>query len=352
MIRRTFAFIKKEFTHILRDKRTMLILFAIPIILILLFGFAISIEVKNINFMVVAPEYKVNTNILIQKMDATNYFSFKGFSTNLNNADKKLMSGEIDAIVQLNKDDNISIILDASDPNKATIEANYLKSELMQLKTDNLPLNIIPRFLYNPQMRSSYTFVPGILGLILMLVCAMLTSVSIVREKETGTMEVLLVSPANPIMIIISKMIPYFVLSFINLLLIVFLSVYVLDMPTTGNFMGLMIISCEYIALALSIGLLISTIMKTQVTAMLVSGLVFLFPIFFLSGMLYPIENMPLPLQWISLFVPARWYIAGVKKLMIQGLDFTYVTNEFFIMLFMIIIVGFISYKNFKTKLE
>ena len=223
----------------------------------------------------------------------------------------------------------VQLIADATDPNNATILtsyasniiADYQQSRIMQQQS---PIQIIPqiKLLYNPGMQSAYNFVPGVMGLILMLICAMMTSISIVREKETGTMEVLLVSPVRPLWMIIAKMVPYFVLSCVNLVTILLLSVYVLHVPVAGSLFSLALLSWIFIVVSLLLGLLVSTIARTQVEAMLFSGMVLMMPTVLLSGMIFPIENMPLPLQLISNVIPARWYIVGIKKIMIDGKEF------------------------------
>ena len=213
---------------------------------------------------------------------------------------------------------------------------------------------IVPdvKLLYNPQMKSTYNFVPGVMGLILMLICAMMTSISIVREKETGTMEILLVSPVRPLFVILSKAVPYFVLSFINLITILLLSVYVLHVPVAGSLFWLIIVSLLFIFVSLALGLLISSVTRTQVAAMLASGLILMMPTMILSGMIFPIESMPLVLQVISDVLPARWYIQAVRKLMIEGVDVAFVVKEIIILAFMAIVLITISFKKFKNRLE
>lgn len=201
-------------------------------------------------------------------------------------------------------------------------------------------------------MKSAYNFVPGVMGLILMLICAMMTSISIVREKEMGTMEVLLVSPMRPIFIIFAKAVPYFVLSCVNLFTILILSVYVLHVPIAGSLFWLIIVSLLFIFVSLSLGLLISTLTKTQVAAMLASGMILMMPTMLLSGMIFPIESMPPILQWISLIIPAKWYIMTVKKLMIEGVNVSLAWQEISILMFMSIILITISLKKFKNRLE
>lgn len=213
---------------------------------------------------------------------------------------------------------------------------------------------IVPqvKLLYNPQMKSAYNFVPGVMGLILMLICAMMTSISIVREKETGTMEVLLVSPVKPLFIIFAKAVPYFVLSFVNLITILLLSVYVLHVPVAGSLFWLIAVSLLFIFVSLALGLLISTVTRTQVAAMLVSGLMLMMPTMLLSGMIFPIESMPAILQGISTVIPARWYIQAVRKLMIEGVDISLVLTEIGILTVMAIFLITVSFKKFKNRLE
>lgn len=213
---------------------------------------------------------------------------------------------------------------------------------------------IVPqvKLLYNPQMKSAYNFVPGVMGLILMLICAMMTSISIVREKETGTMEVLLVSPVKPLFIILAKAVPYFVLSFVNLITILLLSVYVLHVPVAGSLFWLIAVSLLFIFVSLALGLLISTVTRTQVAAMLVSGLMLMMPTMLLSGMIFPIESMPAILQGISTVIPARWYIQAVRKLMIEGVDISLVLTEIGILTVMAVLLITVSFKKFKNRLE
>lgn len=360
-MKRTISFIKKEFYHIFRDKRTMLIVIAMPIVQIVLFGFAISTEVNNINFAVITPTQNENSRKLIEKIDANEYFSFTGFIDTPLQVNETFRKGEADIILQfeekfdkLYETPKVQLIVDASDPNTATIETMYLTNIINDFISNGDSGNIksTTQLLYNPQMKSAYNFVPGIMGLILMLVCAMMTSISIVREKEVGTMEVLLVSPTKPIGIVFSKMVPYFVLSCANLITILLLSVYVLGIPISGSIFWLIVLSLIYIMLALSFGLFISTIMSTQVTAMLCSLMMLLIPTILLSGMMYPIENLPLPLQYISNIIPARWYISGVRKLMIMGLPVEFIFKEMIILLSMTVLMITISVKKFKNRLE
>lgn len=351
------SFIKKEFLHILRDKRTVLILLAMPVVQIILFGFAISTEVKNIRLAVFDLSHSPQTAELVRQIDASEYFWVQSAVDSLEQINELFLQSKIDVAMVIDLDypanPRIQIIADASDPNTATIATNYLSS-IIRASAANPQMPLVDQklvMLYNPSMLSSYNFVPGVMGMILMLICAMMTSISIVREKEVGTMEVLLVSPVHPIKIIVAKLVPYFVISVINLIVILLLSVYVLGVPVVGSLGWLILLSLIFIIVALSLGLFISTIVASQVAAMIISGMVLMMPTVLLSGMMFPIENMPLPLQWFSSLMPARWFVAGVRKLMIQGVGVEFVAKEFMILGAMAVVLIGVSLKKFKIRL-
>lgn len=355
------SFVRKEFYHIFRDKRTILILLGMPVVEILLFGFAITTEVNNIRVAVLDPSNDTSTQKIIEKLDANAYFMVTKRLNNTSEIEKVFRKDEADMVMAFseNFDENIyhtgdagiQLIVDATDPNTASMLTNYAKSVLASTVSGS-PQNIETKLLYNPQMKSAYNFVPGVMGLILMLICAMMTSISIVREKETGTMEVLLVSPIRPIFIIIAKAVPYFVISCINLITILLLSVYVLHVPVAGSLFWLSILSMLFIFVALALGLLISTIAETQVAAMLISGMAMMMPVMLLSGMIFPTESMPAILQWISNIIPAKWYIIAVKKIMIEGLDISFALKELGILLLMATVIITISLKKFNERLS
>ena len=362
------AFVKKEFYHIFRDRRTMLILLGMPVVEIILFGFAISTEVKNVRLAVLDPSNDVVTRKIIDRLDASEYFTVTArfhspqemeAAFRKNKIDMAIVFGERFADGLYTGDARVQLIVDGTDPNMSTSQSNYAASIVSSAGQEMLPPNVSVsrltpdvKLLYNPQMKSTYNFVPGVMGLILMLICAMMTSISIVREKETGTMEILLVSPVRPLFVILSKAVPYFVLSFINLITILLLSVYVLHVPVAGSLFWLIIVSLLFIFVSLALGLLISSVTRTQVAAMLASGLILMMPTMILSGMIFPIESMPLVLQVISDVLPARWYIQAVRKLMIEGVDVAFVVKEIIILAFMAIVLITISFKKFKNRLE
>jgi len=361
------SFVKKEFYHIFRDVRTMLILLGIPVVQIILFGFAITTEVRNVQVAVLDLSKDISTQGIIHQLQASEYFNVAEIN-NPDEIDQVFKKGYANLVVVFGErfhdnllhtgEASLQMIADATDPNQASTLVNYANSivgsYLQQLAHEyQTPLQIRPevRMLYNPQMKGAYNFVPGVMGLILMLICAMMTSIAIVREKETGTMEVLLASPIRPMYIILAKMVPYFTLSFVNLITILLLAVFVLNVPVVGSLFLLTLFSLLFIVVGLSLGLLISNVTNTQVTAILISGMGLMMPTMILSGMVFPIESMPSVLQWISSILPARWYIAGVKKLMIQGVGGMFVIKEFAILILMAVVLLVISLKKFKVRL-
>ena len=342
------SLIKKEAIHITRDRRTMLITLIMPLVLLLLFGFAISTEVNDVKVAVAVDKHTDTTRDIIQALDVNSYFTFEGI-TEPSEVELLLKQGKIDAALILRTDGGATsyqIIVDASNPTVAQAAVSYI-SGVVEHRTSS---PVITRTLYNPQMKSSYNFVPGIMGMIFILICAIMTSVSIVREKETGTMDLLLVSPVRPISILIGKLVPYFILSCIILAIMLTMAYTVLGLPTSGSIFSVIAVSLIYIILSLSIGLLVSTMVDNQVSALIVSAMLFLVPVIMLSGMIFSIDNMPLPLQGVSCIIPARWYIEAMRKLMIQQIGFEGVITEVLIMTGMILLLLLAQLGKFNSK--
>ena len=355
------SFVRKETMEILRDTRTLLVIIAMPTVMILIFGFAISIELNNLDFVAVAEEHNDEVDDIVNSIANDPYFTFKGY---VSEADVYETLRRGDAVVALNFDRNfdrmtmgvnpggnapLQVLFDASNPNTATQGVSYLGS-ILQNRLGSYTPDI--HILYNPQLKSAYNFVPGIMGLVFILICAQMTAVSIVREKETGTMEVLLMSPARPQTIVFSKMVPYFALCALNLAAILLISRYVLGVPLAGSLWAIIGISLLYILLSLALGMLISTISKDQVTAIIIAGVGLLVPVLMLSGMIFPVENMPEWLQWCSTVVPARWYIDAMRRLMVQGVDFNTVANDTLILGVMTALLIFVALKKFNNRLS
>lgn len=346
------SFVIKETRHILRDKRTMLILFGMPVVMMLIFGFAITTDVKNVRTVVVTSQMDLQTQRAVERISQSEYFTIAQTVDSPKDAEHLIRNQKADMAIVFAPDfasrhRGIQIIVDGADPNMAQQWTNYATNVIT-----NMPGGVVnAKLLYNQQMRSAYNFVPAILGMLLMLVCAMMTSISIVREKERGTMELLLVSPVRPLMIMIAKVVPYLVLAFAILTTILLMARYILDVPLAGSIVWIYVISTIYIILALSLGLLISTIATTQLMALLLSAMVLLMPIVMLSGMIFPVESMPEVLQWIAALVPPRYYIQAMRKLMIMGVDISNIVREIYILSAMALFLLIVALAKFKKRL-
>ncbi|MDZ4681128.1 MAG: ABC transporter permease [Saprospiraceae bacterium] len=362
------TFIKKEFYHVLRDRKTLLILFGMPVVQILIFGFALTNEVKNSKIVIVDEAKDEASAEIIGKIEASRYFEIEKVVANRQQIEAVFKEGKVKVALlfpaNFSKDlqhqnkAQVQIIADATDPNNATALTNYLSAIIQDYQsglnqTRAVPYRIVPetRMLYNPQLKGAHNFVPGVMAMVLMLVCVMMTAISIVKEKETGTMEVLLVSPFKPVLVILSKAIPYLILSLFNVGSILLLSVFVLDLPINGSLLLLLAESTLFIITCLTLGIFISIKTASQQTAMLISLMGMLLPTMLFSGFMFPIENMPFPLQVISNIIPAKWYYIIVKAIMIKGLGFEAIWKETLILLGITLFLFAISLKSFKIRL-
>lgn len=342
------SLVKKEALHLLRDFRTIIVVLVMPVVLLLLFGFAISTEVNNVRVATVVEQHTDQTKQIIDRFRANPYFTFEGVVA-YSDVEDLLREGKVDAAVVFRTRDGKlehQVIVDASNTIMAQTATAYLESVI----SPGADTPVLTSTLYNPRLKSAYNFVPGIMGMIFILICAMMTSVSIVREKETGTMDLLLVSPVRPWTIVFGKLVPYFLLSCVILALTLVLSYTVLGIPFSFRLFDVIWVTILYVILALALGLLISTIASTQVAALLISGVMFMIPVILLSGMMFPVENMPLVLQWISCVIPARWYISAMRVLMIQRLPVGYVLTEVLVLAGMTLLVLALAIKKFNAK--
>ena len=362
------AFVKKEFYHIFRDKRTMFILLGMPIMQIIIFGFALTNEVKDSRIAILDNAKDQSSIDLINEIEASQYFNIEEYLHTYTDVEKTFKRGAIKMVVvfpanfeeelqHFNKA-QVQLIADASDPNVANTLTNYATAIIVNYQDRitnqrKLPYTINTEFrmLYNPQLKGAYSFVPGVMAMILMLVCTLMTAITIVREKEMGTMEIMLVSPMQPFIIILSKAVPYLLLSMINVASILLLSVFALDVPINGSLLLLVGESILFTLTCLAFGLFISTSTDSQQTAMFISLTGMLLPTMMLSGFMFPIENMPLPLRLISNIVPARWYYGIVKDVMIKGLGIKDIWRETLVLTGMMFFLLALSLKKFKIRL-
>jgi len=368
-MKRFIGFIKKEFYHIFRDKRSLFILFGMPIAQIMLFGFAITNEINNVDIAILDHSKDATTQEIINKIASSKYFSIRQLIKNEAEIEAVFKKGKVKAVLIFEKDfsenlikesnANIQIITDATDPNAANTISNYTNSILQKYQQEinknvKSPYQIVPesRMVYNPELKSVFMFVPGVMTVILMLVSAMMTSISITREKEMGTMEILLVSPIKPFQVILGKVFPYIFLSVINAVVIVLLSIFVFKMPVEGSLFLLGFESVLFIINALSLGILISTISSTQQTAMMISLMGLMLPVILLSGFIFPIASMHFSLQIISHIIPAKWFIIILKGIMLKGVGLTFIWKETLILVAMTLFFIVLSIKKYKIRLE
>ncbi|RXQ94520.1 ABC transporter permease [Ancylomarina salipaludis] len=368
-MKRFIGFLKKEFYHIFRDKRSMLILFGMPVVQLLLFGFVITNELKDVKMAVLDHSKDEYTSEIINKIVSSGYFKLVENLDNISQVDETFRKGKTKLVLVFEPDfrkklvkgphASVQILTDASDPNIANMEVSYLQGILQNYNVEinrgkQVTNQIIPktRMYFNSKLESVYMFVPGIMATILMLVSAMMTSISIAREKEMGTMEILLVSPLRPLQIILGKVTPYLILSFINTLVIIGMGYFVFGVPVLGSFVLLMAESVLFILLALSLGIFISTISNSQQVAMMLSMFALMLPTILLSGFIFPLRNMPLPLQIFSNIIPPRWFIIIIKNIMLKGTGFEFIWKETLILIGMTAGLIGLSVRKFKIRLE
>lgn len=369
-MKRFLGFAKKEFLHIFRDFRTLIILFGIPTVQILIFGFVVSTDIKNAALAVLDFSKDEVSVSISDKICSSGFFKRAGDLDSYNEIDGIMKSGKAKAVIVFPENfgrdllsrgqATVSIIADGSEPNTATLITNYATAIVSDFNREYSGTSLSGRLLvqpevrmfYNPGLKSHFMFVPGVITLILILICALMTSITITREKEFGTMEVLLVSPLRPSQIIIGKVIPYFLLSFINVIVILLLSWLVFDLPVKGSLTLLLAESMLYILMSLSLGILISTVSRTMQQAIFISLIGLMLPTILLSGFIFPIENMPKIYDVAASILPPRYFIVIIKNIMIKGAGFLYVWKETLILILMTMIFMGLSIRNFKIRLR
>lgn len=363
------SFVIKEFYHIFRDRRSLVVLFGIPVVQVLLFGFVISNDIRDAKVAVLDYSKDEISRELINKIMSSEYFNLSENLETDEDIENIFKKGHIKLVLVFQNNfardlestgmANVQIIADATDPNVANLLVNYISAiivsytmEINRFNSVPMQINLEPRMFYNPELKSVYMFVPGVMALILMLISAFMTSITITREKESGTMEILLVSPLKPSQIIVGKVMPYVLLSFFSAVIIILLGIFVFGMPVEGDFFLLLAESLLFIILALSLGILISTVANSQQTAMMMSMVALMLPTILLSGFVFPIENMPYLLQFLSHMMPPKYYIIIVKNIMLKGTGIMYVWKETLVLLGMTLFFIMVAIKKFKTRLE
>jgi ABC-2 type transport system permease protein len=361
------AIARKEFLHILNDPRTLSILFIMPILQLIMFGYALKMEIQEVRIGIVDYANTNESRHLIEQFKGSSFFVPFFYEGRLSEIDELFKSRtanlvmiipeDFDKQLQRNREIPLSFTIDASDANAATAIRNYCNQVIVDFnQTYNrhlpFPFDITSSILYNPDTKSTYFFVPGIIALLLIMISALLTSITIAREKETGTMEQILVSPVKSHQIILGKVLPYILLAILIAVVILLIGVFMFKVPFQGNVLLLFILSTLYIVTALSIGLMISTVAKTQQVAMMVAMIMTLLPTIMLSGFIFPIASMPKLLQYLSYIIPARYYLHIVRGIILKGSTFIDLVQP---TLFLGIISGIlliVSIRKFSSNLE
>jgi ABC-2 type transport system permease protein len=358
----------KELLHIFRDPRTLLFLFGIPLVQVLLFGFVLSNDIENVKVAVLDRSRDAGTREIVERLHSSGFFVFAGYLDNEEQIGETFRRGDAREVIVFGPDftsslhngkgAELQLILDASEPNTASLISSYTQGIIQDYLAEEMGTDVQGllqaeiRMEFNPALRGVYMFVPGIVAMILILISALMTSVSITREKEYGSMEVLLVSPLKPVQIILGKVTPYILIAFADALFVLLLGFFVFGMPMHGNLILLLALSLLYILMALALGILISTLSNSQQVAMFISMFALMLPTILLSGFIFPIENMPRVLQWISYIMPPRYFIIIMKDIMVKGVGFLYVWKETAFLAGATLLFLGISIKRFSLRLE
>jgi ABC-2 type transport system permease protein len=365
---KTGFIIAKEFRHILRDPKSLAIAMLMPVFMTLLYGYAVNLDTKNIRLAVVDEDRSIHSRELAASFFQSGYFIPARSAPELSDIESVLRAGDAHAVLVLRRGFSeairswepyqVGIAVDGSDANRAAATTNYSNIVFFNFLRGVVPtgkeaprVSISQRVLYNPDLRSPDFFVPGLIAIILMMISALLTSVAIVREKETGTMEQLLTSPVTPRQIIMGKIVPYITIAFIDGLLVILFAVFHFRVPFEGSYVLLALFGVLYVTAALSIGVLISTIARTQLVAMLAALMATVMPSVMLSGFIFEIKNMPLPLQYLSAIIPARHFIVIIRGVMLKGVGLSVLWQETLVLGALTAVLLGVAVKRFKFKL-
>jgi ABC-2 type transport system permease protein len=366
MIRAFLAFVKKETFHILRDRRTLFILFGMPVALVLIFGYTITNEFKDASIAVLDQAQDDLSESLVEELTASGHFKLIEAVPDIATLEAAFRKGKVKMALVIPVDferkfyaensASVQLISDATEPNYAATITEYASRIIRQFqhRHADIPdktysIDIETRMLYNPMLIGAYTFIPGVIALILMLISAMMTSLTIAREKEHGTMDLLLVSPLPPMLIILGKVTPYVVLAFLDALMILAMGYVIFEVPVVGSLALLLVLCVLYLLVALALGVLISTRAESQQTAMMMSLFTLLLPTMLLSGFIFPIASMPPLLQYVSKIIPAKYFIIIEKGVMLKGAGWQSIYPQALVLVLMTVVLLAAAWKNFKV---
>jgi ABC-2 type transport system permease protein len=359
--------LRKEVYHILRDRRTLVVLIALPVLQVILFGYAIRTDVDRVRLAIVDPTPDAVTIAIRGRFDAAALFRTVAVVPRVDQLDTLFERGAAQGAVVF--DDGFAerlarglpaqvlIVSDATEPNTGSIVQAYAAAVIQTYEREQSRasgIQIVPnvRMRFNPTRESSNLFVPGLMAFVLTIISSLMTAISLTREKESGTMEALLVSPLRPWQIIVGKVIPYLVVGFISVVGVVIEARLIFDVPLRGSVVLLLLEGLIFILVSLSLGILISARTSSQRVAMMGALVGTMLPTMLLSGFVFPIESMPVPLQAISLVVPARWFVLVARSIMLKGVGITYLWQPTLILLAMAVILLIASTRSFHERLE
>jgi ABC-2 type transport system permease protein len=361
---RILAIMLKETNHIFRDPRTLLIIFLMPVLQLVMFGYAMNMEIKSIKLAVFDYSHSVASRDLVESFRASHTFKVSYPLVPESELNHLFYSRKYDAVLLIPPDfeqklhrqkrADIQLIIDASDPNAATLIKAYcigVIGRYNQLEKAS-PIDIRTNILYNPDMKSAFFFVPGLIAMILVMISALLTSIAITREKELGTMEQILVSPIRSHEIVIGKVLPYIALALLDALFILAVGMFLFGVPFRGSFLVFLLFTLLYILTALSLGLLISTVAKSQQVAMMMAILSTMLPTIMLSGFIFPIASMPKVLQLVTWLVPAKYFLQIIRGIMLKGNNFTQLLQPMLALVIMTVFMLSVAVKRFSLRLK
>jgi ABC-2 type transport system permease protein len=360
--------LRKEMLHIVRDRRTLAVVILMPVVQVVLFGFAIRTDVENVRVAIVDPAPDHVTLQIRHRLEATGTFRVMDVLRSSDDLDALFRRGEIQEAVAFEPGfarrldrglpARVQIIVDATEPNTSSTRQNYTLSVIQayerELGRKGEGVTIIPvgRLRFNPTAESSHLFVPGLMAFVLTIISALMTAISLTREKETGTMEALLVSPLRPWQIIAGKVLPYLGIGFVSVLLVIVEARLVFGVPLRGSLLLLLAEGLLFILVSLSLGMLISSRTSSQRVAMMGAMIGTMLPTMLLSGFIFPIESMPRILQYVSNVIPAKWFVEIARAIMLKGVGLEFLWFQTLVLAGMAFLLLVLSTRSFHIRLE
>ncbi len=358
---------QKEFYHILRDARSLTVVLLMPVMMTFLYGYAINMDIEDVVLSIADYDQTTESRELARRLYSSTCFSKPDTEVDYRDPERILRSGQAHAVLaikpgfaralQRGESFSLGLIVDGSDNNMSAAVQNYSNQLLQQFLIDRLDPNvhlpgimISPRVLYNPDLKSSHFFVPALVAIILLMISALLTSVTIAREKETGTMEQLLIAPIKPIEILLGKILPYVVVALLDGILVLVFARVIFGVPFVGSHLLLLGFGLIYISTSLSIGILISSLVKTQQVAMMFAAMTTMLPSVMLSGFIFAIKNMPVALQLLSYIIPAKYFVTIIRGIMLKGAGLEVLAGQGLSLLLLMAVIMAVASRKFSTR--